>query len=66
MEKQPQDFYSDREKADNFIEEVKEYLCLNQDVSGFDSPKKKAAFILTCMKGPEVVEWVWDMGQDID
>jgi hypothetical protein len=58
MEKQPQDFYSDREKADNFIEEVKEYLCLNQDVSGFDSPKKKAAFILTCMKEPEVVEWV--------
>jgi hypothetical protein len=66
MGKVPQDFFGDREKADDFIEEVQGYLCLNADVSGFNSPKKKAAFTLTCMKGPEVTGWVQDMGRVID
>jgi hypothetical protein len=66
MEKQPQDFYGNWEKADNFIEEVKGYLHLNQDVSRFNSLKKKAAFTLACMKGPKVAGWVRDMGRIID
>jgi hypothetical protein len=66
MGKQPQDFFRDREKANNFIEEVQGYLCLNANVSSFNSLKKKAAFTLTCIKGPEVAGWVQDMGQVID
>jgi hypothetical protein len=66
MGKEPQDFYGDREKANDFIEEVRGYLRLNADVVGFDSPRKKAAFLLTCMKGPEVAGWVRDMGRVID
>jgi hypothetical protein len=66
MGKVPQDFFGDQEKADDFIEEVRGYLCLNANVSGFNSPKKKAAFTLTCMKGPEVAGWVRDMGRVID
>ena len=58
MGKEPQDFFRDQEKAEDFIEEVKGYLCLNADIVGFDLPKKKAAFTLTCMKGPEVAGWV--------
>ena len=58
MGKVPQDFFGDWEKADDFIEEVRGYLCFNADVSGFDSPKKKAIFTLTCMKGPKVAGWV--------
>jgi hypothetical protein len=43
----------DRARADNFIEEVKGYLRLNQDVAGFDSPMKKIAFTLTLIKGAD-------------
>ena len=43
----PQLFYRDRTKADDFIDEVKAYLCLNADVVGYDSPFKKVAFTLT-------------------
>ena len=66
MGKVPQDFFGDQEKANDFIEEVRGYLCLNTDVSGFNSPKKKAAFTLMCMKGPKVAGWVRDMGRVID
>jgi hypothetical protein len=66
MGKEPQDFFGDREKADNFIEEVRGYLHLNANMVGFNSPKKKATFTLTCMKGPKVVGWVRDMGRVID
>jgi hypothetical protein len=44
-------FTGDRSQADNFIEEVKGYLCLNQDVAGFESPMKKIMFTLTLIKG---------------
>jgi hypothetical protein len=66
MGKPPQDFFGDWEKADDFIEEVRGYLCLNVNVSGFNSPKKKAAFTLTCMKGSEVARWVRDIECVID
>ena len=65
MGKLPEIFDRDRTKAEDFIEEVKEYLCLNQDVAGFNSPMKKVHFMLTHMKGPKVANWVKTMGETI-
>jgi len=36
---------------------VEEYLLLNDDVAGFNSPKKKVALTLTFMQGPKKAEW---------
>jgi hypothetical protein len=41
MGNKPENFYRDRAKADTFIEDVKAYLCLNEDVAGYNSPKKQ-------------------------
>ena len=65
MGKLPDTFDSDWEKAENFIKEVKGYLCLNQDIAGFNFPMKKVVFMLTHMKGPEVANWVKTMGEII-
>ena len=54
MGKKPVIFTGNCTKADNFIEEVKAYFCVNQDVARFDSPIKKVAFTLTLIKGDEV------------
>ena len=62
----PQIFYSDRTKDDDFINEVKAYLCLNTDVAGYDSPFKKVAFTLTLIKGESAAQWVRDMGDWLD
>ena len=40
----PHEFIGDRTKADNFIEEVKAYFRVNEDVAGFNLPIKKVAF----------------------
>ena len=58
----PQIFYSDRTKADDFIDEVKAYLHLNADIAGYNSPFKKVAFTLTLIKGESAAQWVRDMG----
>ena len=62
----PQIFTGDRLQADNFIEEVKGYLHLNNDITGFNSPIKKVAFMLTLLKGDKVAMWAQDMGNWID
>jgi hypothetical protein len=62
----PQVFNGDRARADNFIEEVKGYLRLNQDVARYNSPIKKVAFTLTLIKGSEVAGWTHDIGVWID
>jgi hypothetical protein len=62
----PQIFSGDRARADDFIEEVKGYLRLNQDVAGYNSPIKKVAFTLTLIKGSEVAGWTRDIGAWID
>jgi hypothetical protein len=54
----PQVFTGDHAQADNFIEEVKGYLHLNQDMAGFDSPIKKIAFMLMLIKGPNTAGWM--------
>ena len=66
MGKLPDTFDGDRAKAEDFIEEVKGYLHLNQDVAGFNSPIKKVAFTLIHMKGPKVANWVKTMGETIE
>ena len=62
----PQIFYGDRSKADDFIEEVKGYFCLNADIAGYNSPYKKVAFTLTLVKGEEMAQWVQNMGNWLD
>ena len=62
----PREFTGDRTKADDFIEEVKAYFRVNEDVAGFNLPIKKVAFTLTLIKGDEVAGWVRDMGIWID
>jgi hypothetical protein len=62
----PQVFNGDRARANDFIEEVKGYLRLNQDVVGYNSPIKKVAFTLTLIKGSEVAGWTRDIGAWID
>ena len=62
----PQIFYGDQSKADDFIEEVKGYFCLNADVAGYNSPYKKVAFTLTLVKGEETAQWVRNMGNWLD
>ena len=66
MGKLPDTFDGDQAKAEDFIEEVKGYLRLNQDVAGFNSPMKKVVFTLTHMKGPKVANWVKTMGETIE
>jgi hypothetical protein len=53
----PQVFTGDCTRVDDFIEEVKGYLRLNQDVARFDSPIKKIAFTLTMIKGADMARW---------
>jgi hypothetical protein len=62
----PQIFTGDCSKADNFIEEVKGYLHLNQDVAGFNLPIKKIVFTLTLIKGEDMAGWTRDMGYFLD
>ncbi len=53
----PPIFNGDRDEADDFISKVEEYLLLNDNVAGFNSPKKKVTLTLTFMQGPEVAKW---------
>ena len=62
----PQIFSGERDKVDDFIEEVKAYFQVNEDVAGYNSPIKKVAFTLTLIKGDQVAGWVRDMGTWVD
>ena len=62
----PQVFYWDRTRANDFIDKIKAYLCLNADVAGYDSSFKKVAFTLTLIKGESTAQWVRDMGDWLD
>jgi hypothetical protein len=62
----PQVFTGNCSKVENFIEEVKGYLCLNQDVAGFDLPIKKMVFMLTLIKGADTAGWTYNMGDFLD
>jgi hypothetical protein len=45
----PQLFYGDQTRAKDFIEEVKNFLCLNWDVPGYNCPIRKVAFTLSLL-----------------
>src|SRR6266403_5422102 len=49
----PPIFDGNRDNTDDFISKVEEYLLLNDNVAGFNSPKKKVALTLTFMQGAE-------------
>jgi hypothetical protein len=59
-------FNGNRQQAENFLEKIKQFLHLNQDIPGYNSPIKKVAFTLTLMEGPEVAGWVHYWGENID
>src|SRR6266436_3185449 len=63
MGKDPPLFQGERKKVDTFMNEVEKYLTLNYNITGFNSPKKKVALILTFMQGPKVEEWTRGMLQ---
>jgi len=52
--------------VDDFIEEVKDYLQLNEQVPGFNCPRYKIVFTLTLIKGSKVVGWKQDIGRWLD
>ena len=62
----PQTFEGDWTKAEDFIEEVKSYFCVNYNIVGFNSPMKQMAFTLILIKGPEVAGWTRNMGEVLD
>lgn len=66
MGQPPPVFYGDRTKADHFVDQVKGYLRLNRDVTGFNSPMKKMAFMLSHIQGEETNAWKRDMGNLLD
>jgi hypothetical protein len=66
MGNKSENFYGDRAKANTFIKDIKAYLRLNEDVAGYNSPKNKITFTLTCMKGDEVAGWTRAMGEMLD
>jgi hypothetical protein len=62
----PRPFNGDRSQAENFINEVKAYLRLNQETALGRSPRRKVEFVLTFMQGPEVVTWAATIGNWLD
>jgi len=66
MGQPPPIFLGDRTKADDFVDQVQGYLRLNHDVTGFNSPIKKIAFMLSHIQGSETNAWKRDMGNMLD
>jgi hypothetical protein len=62
----PTIFDGNREKAKQFIRQIKSYLWHNAEVAGFDSPRCKVSLALTLIKGDQVDTWVETMGDWID
>src|SRR6266849_6507698 len=59
-------FSGDQTQVERFMEEVRTYLRLNNDVAGFNSPIKKVYFTLSCMKGDNIAGWTRDVGEVIE
>ena len=54
----PPTFDGDRTKADKFLLSMRNYLVLNQDVAGYNSPMKKVALALSLITGDQTEGWV--------
>jgi len=66
MESLPAIFLDNRAEAEDFINGIQAYICLNQEVPGFTLPMKKIALTLTLIQGEKVAGWAYDMGQALD
>jgi Retrotransposon gag protein/Zinc knuckle len=62
----PAIFDGNREWADDFIEELKAYIRLNNNIGGMNSYLKRIALALTLIKGPLVASWTRDFGNFFD
>ena len=54
----PTIFEGDHSKAESFLREFSTYLLVNYDVPALASFIKRIAIALTCIKGPEVNQWM--------
>ena len=57
----PPQFDGDRAKADKFLLSMRNYLMLNQDIAGYNSPMKKVAQALSLIMGDQTKGWVRDL-----
>ena len=62
----PAIFSGNRVEAEDFINGIQAYICLNREVPGFTSPMKKIALTLTLMQGEKVAGWAHDMREALD
>jgi hypothetical protein len=62
----PPTFDGNRKNAEDFIESVKRYICLNADMAGFNSYIKRIAFTLMLLQGPQVAGWAKMVGNWIN
>jgi hypothetical protein len=62
----PAIFDGNCERADDFIEELKAYIRLNNNVGGMNSYLKRIALALTLIKGPLIASWTRDFGNFFD
>jgi len=62
----PAIFTGNREHTDDFIEQLKGYICLNRLVPGMNSFIQQVALALTLIQGPLVAEWHKNIGEWID
>src|SRR6266850_2974312 len=62
----PAIFSGNRAEAEDFINGIQAYICLNREVPGFTSPMKKIALTLTLMQGEKVAGWAHDMREALD
>jgi hypothetical protein len=58
----PTIFDGNRKQSDDFIEELKAYIHLNNNVRGMNSYLKQIVLALTLIKGPLVTSWTQDFG----
>ena len=62
----PEKFEGDRSKAEEFIEDLRSYLCLNARVQPLNTYQGKVAFALTLISGPLVRDFVRTQGDTLD
>ena len=58
----PTIFTGEQNKAEQFINEIRNYMRVNRGVPGFNSAKLRVALALTVIQGPRVEGWARDIG----
>jgi hypothetical protein len=62
----PTEFDGDRAKADQFMNELRHYFCINATIPRLQSWIRRVAIALTFIKGPTVDEWALNQGDWVD